>query len=205
MMVSVLSDTTRGSIVLMDRWPGYQARLFFNLTAISPLTARGDHLWRNAEVRPRESAPAYRSGAAAAILQKTLLVGPTPREHLVRVHFELAGHSRHRCSRRERRLDDPTLLIHSKTLPPTAFARTPCVQFHRSRINQSNPTNQTGSPDAYVEKVSACFQKQRGDLLLPGYGPDARGLSNGGLCCIQTHEVSDDPYVHSGPSRRKTG
>ena len=56
----------------------------------------------------------------------------------------------HRRSRRKRRLHDPTLLIHSKTLPPTAFARTSCVQFHRSRINQSNPTNQTDSPDAYV-------------------------------------------------------
>ena len=87
--------------------------------------------------------------AAAAILQKTLLVGSPPGEHLVRVHRKLACHSRHRSSRRECRLDDPPLLLNRETLPPTASARTPCVQFHRFRMKQLNPTNQTDSPDAY--------------------------------------------------------
>jgi hypothetical protein len=35
---------------------------------------------------------------AAALLQKILLVGPAPREHLVRVHPNLAGHPRHRSA-----------------------------------------------------------------------------------------------------------
>src|SRR5271170_8219001 len=87
--------------------------------------------------------------AADAVFQKTLLVRSAPREHLVRVDLELAGHSRHRRSRRQRRLHDPTLLLNRETMPPTASACTTCVQFHRFRMKQFNSTKQTDSPDAY--------------------------------------------------------
>jgi len=79
--------------------------------------------------------------AAAAVFQKTMLIGSAPREDLVRVHRKLACHSRHRNSGSKRRLDDPTLLLPRETLSPTTFART-----HRVRSTtpeSTRPTQQT--------------------------------------------------------------
>ena len=85
--------------------------------------------------------------AAAAILQKTLLVGPTPREHLVprslcRTRGPLAPPMlpARASPRQSRRL----LLIHSKTLPPTAFTRAPYVQIPPLQNQQEQPDKQDG-------------------------------------------------------------
>ena len=78
-------------------------------------------------------------------LQKTLLaVLMRHAKHLVGVHSMLARHSRHRSSRHQRRLDDPPLLLHRETLPPTASARTRCFQFHRFKDEAEQPNKPDG-------------------------------------------------------------